>query len=176
MVDECDDAKAATWVAQPSFSADTFALALRDDPSLCVVGDGGQLRIAPCVKGSASQLFRLNKTSSGVDIHGVDPACPCWNVQDNNARDRHGKGPGNGAVIQCFSCVDGTNFNPNQRFQLDDASGEVQAWDGYAKGACVTVDYAGNPLPPAPPAPPPPGPRPWYLAEDYADRHGSFLK
>lgn len=174
---ECDNATAAKWIARPSWTAKSFSLALDSDPSLCITanGEGKALALARCDNSSAAQLFSVNaspaKPDDGVDIQS--PACPCWNVQDNNARARKGKGPGNGAHVQCYSCVDGTDFNPNQRFTLDSTSGMIRAWDGYAKGACVAVNYPGNPLPPAP-APSPPAPRPWYMAEDYTDRHGSF--
>eukprot|EP00035_Acanthoeca_spectabilis_P038622 m.54794 g.54794 ORF g.54794 m.54794 type:complete len:496 (-) comp9215_c0_seq1:346-1833(-) len=130
---DCANASAAAWIPIPSFSAPKFALALKENPSLCVIGSGGPLRLGPCVNGSTAQMFSVSQTSSGADIHGVDRACPCWNVQDNNARSRQGRGPGNGAMLQCFTCVDGGNFNPNQRFQFDVSTGQIQAWDGYAK-------------------------------------------
>merc|ERR1712070_669709 len=52
----------------------------------------------------------------------------------------------------------------NQRFTFpaDAGAGQIQAWEGFAPGWCVA-------------AVPPPSP-PWFLEEDYTDRHGSFLE
>lgn len=180
---ECDNATAAQWVAVPSLSAPQFALALKDDPALCATAgaaEGAALTLQVCRNDTPGQVFALNPAANGTDIRAVSPRqnCDCWNVRDNNAR-----GPGdhgyNGAVVQCYGCVDGQNFNPNQRFQFDTATGHIHAWDGYARGFCVAATYPGNPLPPAPPVPPaptPPPPAPWFRHEDYTDRHGSFLK
>jgi hypothetical protein len=101
----------------------------------------------------------------GNDVHGVGGNCPCWNVNDGNAHspgNRHGR---NYMALQCFSCVEGANFNPNQRFSLRTAVAgtvQVQAWSGYAEGYCVASVPRG-----AVPKPAPPPPKPWYHHLDY---------
>lgn len=149
-----------------------FQIALSSNPGLCIEaqagGIGARLTLQSC-NNSALQMFLRNTTaSSGDDVTGREGGCPCWNVQVDNGANPAPKSAGE--FVQCFSCVDGDQFNKNQRFTFpaDGGSGQIRAWNGWAPGYCVA---AVVPAPPAPPAP-----KPWYLKEDYTDRHGSFLQ
>ena len=161
---------AATWVIKQPAGDGWGAIHLQADTTLCITsaGDGEALTVESCVAAAKDQLFLVDsKGHAGADVHG-NQSCECWNVRDDNAR-----APGHqilaGAVVQCYSCVEGSDFNPNQRFTVT-SGGQIQAWKGYAPGHCVAVM-----LTPPKPAPNPPG-TPWYKMEDYTDRHGSFLE
>jgi hypothetical protein len=168
-----------------------FAIALHSDPTLCIEVNpqsvGTQLQLQKCQTDIASSAYALqhflvksfDRNGSDVGLaFGSSSACPCWNVQDNNARAPGDRGV-NGASVQCFTCVDGGSdgFNPNQRFDFtamsasisSSSGGVVRTWAGYSKDFCVAVGGS------APAPPPPPPPKPWFLKEDYTDRHGSFL-
>jgi len=176
---ECSNASdgRASWSTTPTTPAPgaPFMIHPTFNHSLCITapgagGDTTRLVLQPCDTAHSVQHFVRNATSQGDDVAGVG-GCPCWNVQDGNARPANGRHGHNDMIVQCFSCVDGANFNPNQRFSFPGSSDQIRAWSGYASGFCV----ASAPPSQLPPAPAPPGPRPWFLQEDYTDRHGSFL-
>ena len=176
---ECSNASEgrASWVTTPAAPAPGVPFMIRptSNHSLCITapgagGDTTHLVLQPCGAPHSVQHFVRNATGQGDDVHGVG-GCPCWNVNDGNARPANGRHGRNDMVVQCFSCVDGANFNPNQRFSFPEARDQIQAWSGYASGYCVASAPPGE----LPPAPAPPGPKPWFLMEDYTDRHGSFL-
>ena len=176
----CNNATAgrASWVTTPATPApgSPFSVHPTTNHSLCVTapgtgGDGTRLALQPCGGGAEGiQQFVRNATGKGDDVRGIH-GCRCWNVNDGSA---HSAGPHgrNDMIVQCFSCVDGVGFNPNQRWSFTE--GQIQAWHGYAPGYCLAS--APPSAVPAPAPAPPSGPKPWYLQEDYTDRHGSFLK
>lgn len=174
------------WEFLPTYSVGKpFQAKLKGsaNPDLCISassgGDAQPLKLEPCAASSPSQQINVATSvgGTGMDV-SIAANCPCWNVQDNNARAKGNRGKEN-ALVQCYSCVDGSNFNPNQRFDFSSsaATGQIKMWKGYAPGYCVGATLGSQPPSPPPPAPPsPPQPEPWFKHEDYADRHGSFLK
>jgi hypothetical protein len=194
MLVKCSDVSAAAtgWtqrLGSPRWgSSEPFQISLTANQSLCIEahapmhkgGSGEHLTLQRCDKHASSssissssraeargklQLFSRNITTSGDDITGpvAGPQhCPCWNVNVDNPG--HPVEP-NAAVpyVNCETCVDGAHFNTNQRFTFPAAggAGQIQAWNGFAPGYCVA-------------ATPPPA-KPWFLRQDYTDRHGSFL-
>ena len=156
-----------SWATKPVTLAAGAPLTIHPsaNSTLCITaensgGDATHLSLQIC--GSSHGLvqhFSINATASnGDDINGIG-GCPCWNVQDNSARAKKPHAGADGMPVQCYSCVDGTDFNPNQRFTL--APPLIKAWSGYAAGFCVaSVPKGSTPTPP-----PPPGPQPWYMKE-----------
>ena len=196
MLVKCSDASvAATGWTQRHGAAhwgpgEPFQISLTANQSLCIEahapmhqgGSGEHLTLQWCDEhaGASSisssgrleaaaigklQLFSRNITTNGDDITGpvAGPQhCPCWNVNVNNPV--HPAEP-NSAIpyVQCETCVDGPRFNTNQRFTFPQAggAGQIQAWKGFAPGYCVAATPAPS--------------KPWFLHQDYTDRHGSFL-
>eukprot|EP01051_Picozoa_sp_SAG22_P006786 SAG22_NODE_456_length_10273_cov_3.463436_4_plen_751_part_00 len=146
-----------------------FQISPTASPWLCITAPpggaaGSGLTLQVCRNTSTElQSFSRNATAAnGEDFITGPPGCPCWNGEILDNLDR--------PFVVCRECSEGPpHYRKNERFAFPKSGGAGQIhragprWGGWGPAYCVAA------------LPKPPSDFGWYMAEDYEDRHGSFL-